>query len=957
MASPDDLAIVPPPPSYPTDTYKDYKPFDDFYERTVDEILDEDANLEGLRDTDWPFYSGGDGAGESPPSYSLRKGVSNEGNPLSPTPRATKKSKAKGLTAKSNKPKKKRPAAKREITVIDLCSDNEYAAPENMDIGCDKTKEQGDPKEVNGIGNLQTDTAFENDSDDTLDFVDAMEDQEDSANVNTVNKKGIEPGPVDVEAVEANVAAGDEIDVSQNTTTKRVRHKHSKKGSKEEKFIFSSVSESVRREVLEFIAEHPFMSRFVQPVKRSARCQFIMDMCNYAKSKGLDQSVLWHLIKYVRRLYLDSAGVDAEPLAPDCNDLPFGQETDDESTPNPPTRKSHKRSRKERSPGIKNKRSKRRLLDVQKPPHPAAVPEVIEIADDSTGPLSPELPDVPGCTMEEKVKCIQIQSTPDSPIGPAVAVSDGAKVQNNVFDPPVIESTPELPSQPLLQTHEICEDTTIVQVESTPELPLESGSATVSHTAETIQIEDIVTSIPPIEETIPATDNDEGSEDAQELNKIAWLGDCANDEAVPESLYEPRISFQTATVNKPTSPSLNSTIDSETNKNLPAQSSKSQKRKARRKLLKKPAEEEKATETMDDNQPALMLPKIVDFGDDDPHSAAQDSATARPGVNDESVSCNSEKSNALPEGATGMIQENLFLDYPSEPTNEAPKKLSKNQQRRERRRAKREKKEKKIQERREKEREAQQQSATSWLKHHNTHDTQDTPMQTLQAKTFQVPKALPKRKIIDPEPRKEKKRKEREHKREQKRERKRKRESLKLELESETNDDDQYQDDLSADKDLELDEQELDSQLKTNRKQERKRQRQSLALPHDKDDIEDDPTSGIQPSNGSIESHTAATISGENEVSPDYDEPKFRVHLAQETPQPEDHVMEKSNSVSTPQPETPVTKGWAIMLTPQRNISTAAPMLTSTPISQCTNASRSRYGPLSPDPTEWDTDF
>lgn len=957
MASPDDLAIVLPPPSYPTDTYRDYKPFDDFYERTVDEILDEDANLEGLRDTDWPFYSGGDGAGESP-AYSLRKGVSNEGNTLSPTPRAIKKSKAKDLTAKSNKLKKKRPAAKREITVIDLCSDDEYPAPENMEIGRDKTKEQGDPKEMNGIGNLQTDTALEDDSDGTLEFVDAMESQEDSANVNTVNKNGVEPGPVDVEAVEANVAAVDEIDVSRTTTTKRVRHRHSMKGSKEEKIIFSSVSESVRGEVLEFIAEHPFMSRFVQPVRRSAKRQFIKEMCDQAESKGLDRSVLYDLIKYVRRLYLDSAGVDAEPLAPDCNDIPFGQEIDDDSTPNPPSRKSHKRGRKERSPGIKNKSSKRRLLDVQKPPHPVSVPEAIEIADDSTGPLSPELPDVLSCTIDEKVTVIQIQSTPDSPIGPAVAVSDGAKVQNNVFDPPVIESTPELPSQPLdLQNHEICEDTTIVQVESTPELPLEPGSATVFHTTETIQTEDIVKSTLTIEETISAPDNEEGSKDAQMFNKIASVGDYANDEAMPESLYEPRIPLQTATDNEPTSTSLNSTIDSETNKNLPAQLSKTQKRRARRKLLKQAVEEEKATETMDDIQPALMLPKIVDFGDDDANSAAQDSATARSGVDDETVSCNSDKSNGPPKDATGMIQENLFLDFPSEPINEAPKKLSKNQQRQERRRAKREKKEKRIQERREKELEAEQQSATSWLKHHNKHDTQDTPMQTLQAKKFQFPKALPKRKVIDPEPRKEKKRKEREHKREQKRERKRKRESLKLELESEFNDEDQYQEDLPADKDLELDGQELDSQLKKHGKQERKRQRQPLALPHDKGDIEDDPTSGIQPSNGSIESHTVANIREENEVSPDYDERKSRVHVAQETPQPEDLVMEKSNSVSTPEQTTPATKGRAIMLTPQRNNSTAAPMLTSTPISQCTSASRSRYGPLSPDPTEWDTDF
>lgn len=933
--SPDDLSIIVPLPSYPTDTYKDYKPFDDFYERTVDEILDEDANLEGLRDNDWPFYSGGDGSGESPASYSLRKGDYNEGNTLSSTPRVTRKSKAKDLTTKSKNPKKKRPAAKRRITVIDLCSDDEDPAPKGMDIGHDKDREQGDPKEVNGDGSLQADDVPEYDSDGTLNFVDAREDREDNVTVNTANEKTVESGSVDVEAVEANVAAGDKLDVSQNTTTKGVKHRHSVDGSEEEDFIFSSVSESVRGELLKFISEHPFMSQFVQPVNRSARRQFITDLYNEALSKKLDFSVIWDLIKYVRLLYLDNAGVDAEPLAPGSDDIPFGQEIEDEPASNPPSRKSHKRSRKEGSPGLKHKRSKRRFLDVQEPPKPAAVPEVIEIADDSTGPSSQELPDVPSCETDEQITTVQVQSTPGSPIGPAVAVSDDAQVQAKIFEPLVIENPPELLSQPLdLQAYENYEEVTIVQVESTPELPLESGDATVSHTAETIHTEDIIQSTLPIEETIPAHDNEEGFEDAEEPSKISMVGEIANDEAVSESLHEPRVSLPAATDNKPTPTSLNPTIDSEENKNLPAQLSKSQKRKARRKLLKKARQEEKATETVDDIQPALPLPKIVVSGDDDATSAAQNSATAGSAVNDECVSGNLDEPNGPPKTATDVI---LFPDFPCEPTTVAPKKLSKNQKRQGRKREKKEKK------RREKGLKAQQQSANSWLKHHNKVDNQTTPMQTLQAKEIQVPEPLPKRTVIDPEPRKERKRKGREHKLEQKQERKRKRESLKIGLESEINDDDQYQDDLPAEEDRKLDEKELKRQLKKERKLERKRQRQSLVLPDDKDDIENDPTPGSP--DGPIESHTPANNRGEDEVPPDHDEAKPPVR---ETPQLEDLATALA---STPQPESPER---AIMSTPQRNAPTD---VMSTPASQCTNASRSRYGPLSPDPTEWDTDF
>lgn len=913
----------------------------------MDKILSEEASLEESRNSDWPFYSGADGTGDSPASYALRSGDADKTNPILSTPRVLTKSKAK-KTIKSTKHKKKRSAAKRQITVIDLCSDGENNMPKDMDS--DRHDEPYDSLEVNVDVNSKAVATLEGDSDGTSEFFDTMEGgvgtvnvniiNAKTVNVNVVNAKTVESGPMHMETIEANVAASDKIGVSKNGA------RHSGEDFKEEQLIFSSVTESVKGHVLHFIVAHPFMSQFVQPVKRSARRQFITDMCKEALSKGVDPGVIWDLIKYVRRLYLDRAGVRAEPLAAGLEDIPFGEEVDDEPESHRPSRKSHKRSRKEGSPSLRNKRSKRRLLEAPKAPQPVAVSEVIEIAD-NTNPPSPELPHSPSYTKDEQSTVVQVQSTPDSPLTPIV--TDGDEVPHEVVENHLVESTPGIPSHsPDVQAQKNDEGATTVQVKSTPDLPLETGDATVSQTAETLQIGDFIQSGVLIERAISAHDKEEGLKNSQEASKLPRFIESTNDVVVPESMHEPEISAQAAAEKMPEDlyPTM---VVPEQNKKSPVNLSSSKKRNARRKLLEKPYQNGRTTETEDGIQPTPPLQKSVVYGDNHAAPAAHQSLRAGASVNVECLPGNLDVSNDLPKAATNLIQENLFPDLPSGSTSKATKKLSKNQKRQERKKAKREKKAKRNQERREKELEAQQQPTNSWLKNRNILDLQSTPAQALQTKKSQAHVPLSKPPAIDPEPRKERKRKEREHKREQKRERKRKREYSKLETNSNTIDDGQHQDDLLEIEAPELDKQELKQQSRKERKKERKRQERSLASHHDKDHVEDnDPTPDFPLLDGSNETHERSNDHGEYVVSSDHDETKARVYVARETPQPKNTVVKKSFSPSISQPQTTVKS------TPQREVAGDVSMQLSTPSS---SASRSRYGPLSPDPREWDTDF
>ncbi|KAF3398280.1 hypothetical protein F1880_005806 [Penicillium rolfsii] len=951
MESPDGFSIVPPPPSYPTGTYKNYKVFPDFVEETMDKILSEEANLEDSRSNDWPFYSGADGSGDSPAFYALQKGDTDETDSFQSTPRVLTKNEAK-KTIKSTKPKKKRSAAKRQITVIDLCSDDENHEPKDMN-NQGKRDESDDSLEVNVDVNPQAVATLDGENDDTSEYFDATEGGMDtvnvkiinrkSVNVNIVNAKTVDSSPLHAKTTEANVVTSDKIGVSEKG------ERHSEKDLKEEQLIFASVTESVKGHVLHFIERHPFMSQFVQPVKRSARRQFTMDMCKEALSKGVDPGVIWDLIKYVRRIYLDRAGVRAEPLAAGLEEIPFGEEVDDEPESHPPSRESHKRRRKEGSPSLKNKRSKRRLLDAQKPSQPVTVSEVIEIVDDDTNLLSPNLPSPPSYRKDEQTAVVQVQSTPDSPLGPFVTNSD--EVPNEVVENHLVEDTPEISSHLSdIQAQENHEGLTTVQVESTPDLPLGTGCASVLRIAETPPTEDLIEFNFPLARPISDDDNEKTLKDVQQASGLRRERECAKDEVVSESLHEPKISPQVAADRMPEDMIL--PMVSERNKNPFVNLSNSQKRKARRKLLQKSFQKEETTETEDDIQPAPPLQNMDMCGDDNSAFAAFKPSKVGRGLEAEIPPGNLDVSNSLPKAVANLIQENLFPDLLSEATSKETTKLSKNQKRQERKKLRREKNAKKRQERREKELKAQQLPTNSWLKHHNIVDLQETPAQALQKKKSQARVSLSTPPAIDPEPRKERKRKDREHRREQKRERKRKRESSKVEMNNNTIDHDEDHEDLLGNEALETNEQELKRRDNKEREEQRKRQERSLESHHNKDDVEDDDHTPEFPLlDDSTESHKSSNDLGEDVVSSDHDEPHVRVSCARKRSELEITVPETSSSPLGAQPQTPVKPTY------QREVAGDVSMLLSTPTSQSTSTSRSRYGPLSPDLREWNPDF
>lgn len=950
MARADDFSVVPPPPTFPTETYQNYTVFPDDVEQTMDQILDEEVDLEESRSSEWPFYFGTNQCKASPASDLLRNGDSEKAPAeLSPLREMTKSTAKKTNKSNKSKKKKKRDAATREITVIDLCSDDGDHGPEDMDIDHDKHDEHDGSGEMNGNGNLRTLDNSVADASETL---------------NNVTTETAKPGPIDEKAVEANTVINE---TGASKTTSPQEGGRSVKGREEEAFIFSSVSKSVKRRIMCFIFRHPFMSQFVQPVKRSARRQFTTELVEKALSVGLDFSMIWNLIKYVRTLYLDFAGVSAQPLADSLADIPFGQEIHDDelplgqdihdgAAPALHSRKSRKRSREEGpSVGSKAKKRKRRLLD-QDPTQPASVPEVIEITDDETSPSPPELPDT-SCTSEDEQNAVfQEHRVPEKPSNPLVS---GDEFQNEIAEASFVESTHELPSlQPDDQPQNHDGEITTVQAKSTSDLGPISGGASVSDTEEVNPVGNLIESDLSIEETTPGHKLKGASEDAQEVTVSSWACEQSNDGGIHQNKHETEISPRVEKVELRKKSNL--IVASGDNQSPPVELSRNTRKNLPGKVLK----EGKTTGVEDDTQLAVSLQTTVLSENANDAQAANESATTGPALDNECVPCNLDESNGAAEPVTDLIEENLFPDLPAEPSIKPSTKLSKNQKRQERKRARRERNAKKRQERKERSQNAEQQPQSPWLKHHRELKSQDNQVQGSQGKQWQIPVPTSKPRARNPQPRKERKRRAREHRREQKKARRLKRESLKFELESNVTDNDDDQNDQLPKKDPQLDEHELEQQGAKERRQQRKRRKHFLALDHSEDHLDNGIDEGVQLSNGPLsnrsrESPKLPNDGGQKEISPSHDLPKVQVDAARETPQPKSAIEKKSVSVSTPKSDGSVSKSsvWEPMSTPQRQIHTVGSMPMSTPTSQSTSASRSRYGPLSPDPKEWDSDF
>lgn len=305
------LAVVPPPPSYDPSSYE---PFDDEVNRTIDQILNEEASFESSKDEDWPIYSGGDSS-----SASSR-----------PTPHCDKDVKESRFfsqppTSNSTKLKggKRKPVAKRNITVIDLESDSEDdVAPINTNG--QEPKEATD--EVPDVGNeADNESPMDNQPQNEVDV------PMDMWNPLSQGVDGVVEPTISDDATDA-----------------------------EEDAIFASVDLSQRSHLLHYLVSHPFMQNSVQPVARSARRSFVHEMRREATTAGMDETAADRLIEYVRKVYLEDLGVDSNPLPEGLNETPFGEEIEDDHLEDARRRKSHKRELDsgERTDSKKKKRKK-----------------------------------------------------------------------------------------------------------------------------------------------------------------------------------------------------------------------------------------------------------------------------------------------------------------------------------------------------------------------------------------------------------------------------------------------------------------------------------------------------------------------------------------------------------------------------------------------------------------------
>ncbi|KAJ5166742.1 uncharacterized protein N7482_005523 [Penicillium canariense] len=545
MTPPDDFSIVAPPPSFPLNTYGDYQPFDAFFDKTVNRILSEEASLEESRHSDLPFDSSPVGSGNSPSSYSLRSRDNCK--------RPTYISASSTITSKTKKKnrKKTRSAAKREITVIDLCgSDDEDLVGNNVNRDqdeCDHTKE------MKGDDHVQPNGTPQDDSDHASTFVEAIE-----GSLNGVSEQD---------------TLNDEC--------------------AEEDRIFSSVGRSERLRVLNFIAGHPFMHNPVQPIQRSARLHFTDEICRVASSVGLDSSSIKSLVKHVRKLYLEFVCVDAEPPAMGLDDMPFGNEIVDEVEPTSHTREGFKRNRDHMSPSpsLNGRRSKRRVCEPLESSPQAVETEVIQAANGHVNPPPTALRDAPDYANDQGTTMIQIESSPEVPID-AVVVHDEEK--GNEPDTFNVQNSPKISHEPVsVKINGKNEKAEAVQVESTPELPLESGDATAYHEAQISVTEHIFESTFP-HGKIAASDN--GKADVEDVqiqtaHNPATVGESLNDESVPDTPHESDAS--PGTVMDMVQEGLLPKISPEPTNDSPLRLSRNQKRKEKKRLRKQRKREEK----------------------------------------------------------------------------------------------------------------------------------------------------------------------------------------------------------------------------------------------------------------------------------------------------------------------------------------------------------------------------
>ncbi|KAJ5915566.1 hypothetical protein N7466_011499 [Penicillium verhagenii] len=274
----------------PSQDLETYQPFSEDILRIVDDILSEDASFESSKDENWTVKSACTSDKSSSPSPVH----------LGPVSSQNKKRKKKSIpTANSS-----------------------YSSPSpSMSSSATKAARTKKRKRVTATRKITV--------------VEIASDAGEDSTPPSFNGDLHTEDKMELEGKGSGVEEGEEIDME------------------EEDLIFASVGHEKGHEILKYVISHSFFKGYVQPVLKSARCQFLADLQRTAMSAGMKIMEVEELHRYVRRIYLELADVP-DATCGDSDKMAFGAEIDDTR----PARMSLKRSLEQKiSPSCKKSKT------------------------------------------------------------------------------------------------------------------------------------------------------------------------------------------------------------------------------------------------------------------------------------------------------------------------------------------------------------------------------------------------------------------------------------------------------------------------------------------------------------------------------------------------------------------------------------------------------------------------
>lgn len=332
MALPHKIAVEVPPVDPAS-----YRPFGADFDRTLDQILSEEASLESSRDE---ISFGGFGDPE----------LLNQ--PGSPNDKATNKSpyfKMPPTMRETRATSRKNRVATRNITVVEIASDSEASVPEQK-------PKKPTPRKHRAAKRKASETKPSEPQETPDEPARVEEDVMDAAHGN-VEDEPPRDGDLDL-------PPSTPQDIPEQGAENEV-------DAAEEDIIFALMEPTKRDEVLQFVVSHPFMMTPVQPVKRSDRRRFVDEICNKALSEGMGKKSVARFVRYVCRIYLDLANTQAMPSEGYHKDIPFGEEIDDEAKSKSPRGKHRRESSGDALP----KKHKKRKTDKRRTSERSSAPE------------------------------------------------------------------------------------------------------------------------------------------------------------------------------------------------------------------------------------------------------------------------------------------------------------------------------------------------------------------------------------------------------------------------------------------------------------------------------------------------------------------------------------------------------------------------------------------------------